>query len=220
VLISAVVSVFAPLASATAQTPAAVVEEVKGKVAGVEFMDYVERGKVIKLGPKDVIVLGYMKSCWRETITGGTVVVGDEESMVHLGKLERARVECDASHLQLTSREAGQSAATVFRTMSPAQQAASPPRITLHGLSPLIEVGGRGTLVIERLDAQGERHELTVGPKSLVRGKFYDLAKARKTLTPGATYVATFGTRKRVFRIDPQARPGSTAIIGRLLRMG
>jgi hypothetical protein len=44
VLISAVVSVFAPLASATAQTPAAVVEEVKGKVAGVEFMDYVERG--------------------------------------------------------------------------------------------------------------------------------------------------------------------------------
>ena len=37
---------------------------------------------MIKLGPRDTIVLGYLKSCWRETITGGTVTVGAEQSEV------------------------------------------------------------------------------------------------------------------------------------------
>jgi hypothetical protein len=55
---------------AAAQAPVAVVEDVQGKVTGVEFMDYVAPGKVIKLGPAGMVVLGYMKSCWRETITG------------------------------------------------------------------------------------------------------------------------------------------------------
>jgi hypothetical protein len=220
VLVAAAAGACGVVGSAAAQVPAAVVEEVKGKVMGVEFMDYVEAGKVIKLGPKDSIVLGYMKSCWRETITGGTVIVGAEQSMVHLGKIERSKVDCDASNMQLTSREAGQGAATVFRSMSRAEQAAAPPQITLYGLSPVVEVKERGTLTIERVDQPGERHELAVGGKTLVRGKFYDLAKARKALAPGGTYVATFGTAKVLFKIDPQAKPGPTPIIGRLLRIG
>src|ERR1700675_1787990 len=84
---------------AAAQTPVAVVEDVQGKVTGVEFMDYVAPGKVIKLGPGGTVVLGYMKSCWRETITGiGTVIVGAEESMVHLGDVKAGKVRCDSSH--------------------------------------------------------------------------------------------------------------------------
>lgn len=83
------------MASALAQASVAVVEEVKGKPSGVEFMDYVAPGKVIKLSPKDSIVLGYMTSCWRETITGGTVLVGAEQSMVHEGEIERVKVDCD-----------------------------------------------------------------------------------------------------------------------------
>ena len=43
--------------SAAAQVPVAIVEDVQGKVVGVEFMDYVAPGKVIKLGPK-------ARSCW------------------------------------------------------------------------------------------------------------------------------------------------------------
>lgn len=35
----------------------ALVEEVKGKVTGVELMDYVAPGTVIKLGPKDSIYI-------------------------------------------------------------------------------------------------------------------------------------------------------------------
>ena len=212
-LAAAVAGTFGFVSPASAQVPVAVVEDIKGKPAGVEFMDYVAAGKVIKLGPKDTIVLGYMKSCWRETITGGIVIVGAEESMIHLGKIERSKVNCDAGRMQLTKQEASQSAATVIRSVKPITQ------VTIYGLSPIIEIKGSGTLVIERLDKEGERHALKVGDKSLVRGKFYDLAKARKALTPGGLYRARFGTMETVFKVDPQAKPGSTPIIGRLLRL-
>ncbi len=202
-----------------AKAPAAVVEDVKGKVAGIEFMDYVSPGQVIKLGPKDQIVLGYMKSCWRETITGGTVVVGQEQSLVHDSTIERTRADCDPSGMQLGERQADQSAATVFRSMSPAQQAALPPKITLYGQSPVIQAKSGGTLVIQRTDQQGERREIALTAKSMLRGKFYDFAKTNTTLTPGATYMATLGAAHVVFRIDPQAKPGATPIVGRLLRV-
>src|SRR4051812_34484614 len=86
---------------AFAQTPVAVVEDVSGKSAGVEFMDYVPAGKVIRLAPSDALVLSYMKSCWREEIHGGTVTVGPEQSDVKDGKVRRMKVECDGGKMQL-----------------------------------------------------------------------------------------------------------------------
>lgn len=220
-LIGAVVGVLGLATSAAAQVPVAIVEDVQGKVVGVEFMDYVAPGKVIKLGPKASVVLGYIKSCWRETITGGTVVVGAEQSMVHLSDIQRAKVACDANAVQLSAREASQSAATTFRAIAPGQHEASPPppQLTLYGLSPVVEVKGGGTLVIERIDMQGERYTLPLKSESLQRGKFYDLAKARKSLTAGGTYTASLGSRRTTFRIDPGATAGSTPIVGRLLRL-
>lgn len=220
-LISAVVGVLGLATSAAAQVPVAIVEDVQGKVDGVEFMDYVAPGKVIKLGPKASVVLGYMKSCWRETITGGTVVVGAEQSMVHLGDIQRVKVDCDVNAVQLSDREASQSAATTFRTLTPGQRAAiaPPPQLTLYGLSPVVEVKGGGTLVIERIDVQGERYTVPIKSESLLRGKFYDFAKAKKSLTAGGTYTASLGSRRTTFKIDPNATAGSTPIIGRLLRL-
>jgi hypothetical protein len=220
-LIGAVVGVFCLTATAAAQGPVAIVEDVQGKVDGVEFMDYVAQGKVIKLGPKATVVLSYIKSCWRETITGGTVIVGAEESMVHLGDVQRVKVDCDGSGIQLSDREANQSAATTFRNLKPDQRptASPPPQLTLYGLSPLVEVKGGGTLVIERIDAQGERYTVQLKTNALVRGKFYDFAKAKQSLTPGGTYTASLGSRKTTFKIDPRATSGSTPIIGRLVRL-
>jgi hypothetical protein len=60
--------------SAAAQNPAALVEDVTAKNAGVDFMDYVSAGKKIKLAAGEVLVLGYLNSCIRETITGGGAV--------------------------------------------------------------------------------------------------------------------------------------------------
>ena len=132
---------------ASAQAPVAVVEDVQGKVTGAEFMDYVAPGKVIKLGPAGMVVLSYMKSCWRETITGiGTVIVGEEQSMVHLGEVKAGKVKCDPSYSQLIDRNVGESAATVVRSIDTA--VSTSPQLTLYGLSPVVEIRGRGKLVL------------------------------------------------------------------------
>jgi hypothetical protein len=204
--------------SSFAQAPVAVVEDVRGQPAGVEFMDYVAAGKVIKLGPKDVIVLGYLKSCWRETITGGTVTVGEAQSSVQRGKIERTQVECDAARGKLGTREGTQSAATVFRSIRRDGPSALPPT-TVYGQSPMLEVGAaRGSLVIERLDEAAPRIELSVAGDALLRARFFDLSRAAVVLVPGGSYVASLGERKVEFKVAPQAAPGAAPLAGRLLR--
>jgi len=212
-----VVGVMGFAGSATAQAPVAVVEEVQGNVTGAEFMDYVAQGKVIKLGQGGSVVLGYMKSCRRETIAGtGTVIVGQDESMVHLAEVNGTKTECDSAQAHATARETSGVAATVVRSL--AKDASASPQLTLYGTAPLVEAKGRGTLVFERLDQKGERQQFDLTGNQL-KGRFYDLAGTSKSLTPGGTYAATFASRRIVFRVDPQAKPGPTPIVGRLLRM-
>ncbi len=216
-----VVGVMGFAGSATAQAPVAVVEEVQGNVTGAEFMDYVVPGKVIKLGQGASVVVGYMKSCRRETINGvGTVIVGEDESKVHLAEVEATRTNCDPAQAHATTRATSDVAASVVRSMGKNAGGAQPagPQLTLYGTSPLVEAKGRGTLVFERLDQKGERQQFDLTGNQL-RGRFYDLAGTSKSLTPGATYAATFASRRIVFRVDPQAKPGPTPIVGRLLRL-
>jgi hypothetical protein len=203
---------------AAAQAPVAVVEDVQGPVTGAEFMDYVVPGKVIKLGPAGTIVLGYMKSCRRETITGvGTVIVGKEESMVHLGEVKAGTADCDAGRSRMISRETGESAATVVRSVG--QKAPASPRFTLYGLSPVFETTGRGRLLVERLDVKGERYDVDLATAPKVQGRFYDFARTGTALQPGGIYAASLGPRKAVFQVDPQAGAGAKPIIGRLVRI-
>ena len=208
------------VSQAQAQAPVAVVEDVSGKTAGVEFMDYVSAGQVIRLGPGDKLVLGYMKSCWQETITGGTVTVGAQQSEVKGGSVKRAKVECDGGKMQLTAQQANKSGAVVFRAApKPAHPGALPEaQLTLFGLSPVVDIKGGGHLVIERLDQQAERIEVTVGGQQLFRGAFFDFAKQDKALVAGGLYRASVGSSQIVFKVDPYARPGQAPIIGRLLR--
>jgi hypothetical protein len=212
--------VLVPAAQAAAQAQVAVVEDVSSKTAGVEFMDYVAVGRQIKLEPHDTLVLAYMQSCWRETITGGQVTIGAELSDVRAGQVERHKVDCDAGRLMLTSALASQSAGLVVRTLRPQAQGAPPAaQITLYGLSPIIEMKGGGKLVIERVDQPGERYEYTVGGQQLLKGAFYDLARVGQALAPGGTYRASVDSRQIVFKVDPGAKPGASPVVGRLLRL-
>jgi hypothetical protein len=207
-------------AAAQLSAPAAIVEEVKGDVPGVEYMDYVLPGKVIKLGASGTIVLNYLQSCLRETITGGVVVVGSEQSKVSLADIQSAKVDCVAPKAQLSEAEASQSAATAFRSIAQtASNGGSAPKVvSLYGLSPVFDVGGDGKLVVERTDATGDRWEVALDKKSLIKGRFYDMARAGTTLTPGASYAASFGAHRIAFRVDPSARAGDIPLSSRLLR--
>ena len=219
VVLAAMIGLIALAGAARAETPVAVVEDVYGKVTGVEFMDYVVPGQVIKLGPGGMIVLGYMKSCWRETISGvGTVIVGTEQSAVHLADFKAGKVPCDTAQMEKLPKEVGESAATVVRSLKESAPAGPPP-LLLHGTSPIVATSDRGKLVVERIDVKGERYEVDLAHAALAHGKFYDFAKANTALTPGGVYAATLKSKRQVFQIDPEATAGKGPVIGRLVSL-
>ena len=201
--------------AASAPPQVALVEDVTGKPAGVELMDYVEVGKVIELGADDRIVLGYMSSCMRETITGGTVTVGKDESEVRSGKVTRIKVRCDPGKLLLSTRQ-GQAAGMAFRS---AESAALSVSVTLYGSSPLVELKAPATLRIERVDRPGERQVVDVNDEQILNGRFYDFATRGKHLAAGGVYRMSSGQEAIVFKIDSHAKPGNTPVLGRLLRL-
>jgi hypothetical protein len=203
-------------AQAQSQAPVAVVEDVQGKVTGAEFMDYVVPGQVIKLGAGGMIVLGYMKSCWHETISGiGTVIVGTEQSAVHLAGFKADKVPCDPDQSAKIGKEVGESAATVVRSLKE-EKLAAPPPLMLHGTEPMVMTHERGKMVVERVDVKGERYEVDVTP---TRGKFFDFAKTKIALKPGGSYSLTLNSKYTVFVVDPNASPGASPVIGRLVSL-
>ncbi len=195
--------------------PSAIVEDLAAPDTGLEPMDYVEDGRVIRLGPSGTITLGYLRSCWRETISGGTVTVGARRSTIKGGAVRRELVECDGGAIELSTAEAGKSGVMVFRGQPSGQRTRLPePQLTLYGASPVITLAEPGgNVVIERLDAADK--EITV----TVAGRFVDLARGEHELAPGGLYRGRVGGRSVIFRIDPFARPGPGPIVGRLLRL-
>ncbi|MGY4368139.1 hypothetical protein ACVW1A_004204 [Bradyrhizobium sp. LB1.3] len=218
-LIGAFVGAFCLAAPALAETPAAIVEDVQGKVDGIAFMDYVAPGKIIKLGPKASITLSYLKSCQRETISEGVVLVGAEQSTVQLGEVKREKVPCDTNAAKLSEREANQSAATTFRTMRTDAKGAPAKLPTLYGVAPLVQAKSGSTLVIERTDGKEPTISIPLRNDNMIGGKFYDFAKAGKSLTPGGSYLAILGAKRYAFQVDAGATSSSTPIVGRLLRL-
>jgi len=216
--LGAVLAVATPVAAHVPAplVPMALVEDVKSATADIEFMDYVGNGQVIKLGPHDLLVLSYLKSCAHETITGGTVTVGSERSEVQDGKIVRAKVPCDGGQMRLSAAEASKSAATTFRV----QSAHIEP--TLFARAPLIQLPKRlasedRTLLIERTDRPGERHELKIDDAIAAAG-FYDLAKINVTLARGGIYDVTIGSHMMKFAIDAKAKSGPAPVVSRLVR--
>src|SRR5262245_17782684 len=203
---------------AHAQDPAALVEDVNSKTAGVDFMDYVAAGKVIRLQAGDQLVLGYLRSCWRETITGGTVTIGPEQSEVAGGTVRRQKMQCDGGRLRLTQQQAAQSGAMAFRGPAATQRPADQPQLTLYGVAPLVDLAGGGRVSFERIDQPGQRVDVDLGPSLRVRGNIYDLAKGGPSLQPGGIYRARAGEKQVVLRVDANAAPGASPSVGRLLR--
>ena len=205
---------------ARAQSPVALVEEITGKPAGIEFMDYVAPGRIIALGPRDSVVLGYIRSCWRETIHGGTVTVGRDQSEVSGGRVERVKIACDGGRMELAAEQAKQSATSVFRDPGNRLKRSTLPRpqFVLHGRSPVVEIRGGGALLLERLDAAGESQTIELPPAKLLHGAFADLADAGVSLMPGGLYRARVGGQQIVFQVDRAAPAGKAPLAGRLLR--
>lgn len=196
------------------QKATAVIEDLSVPVAGIEVFDFVEPGRVIKLPAGARLVLGYMNTCLRETIIGGTVTIGTEASTVSGGKRQAEQLKC-ATNLALGSSQAGKSGAMVFRRgpgtgRTPAN--VPEPSVTLLYTAPVFAVEQPGELTIERLD----QPETVLVYKA--NAKLFDLAKAGQPLYAGGIYRAALNGKTTVFRIDPGAAAGGGPLLLRLVR--
>lgn len=196
-------------ANASAQAPAvAILEEIAGAAGKHEAFDELKAGERLDLGTGGRAIIGYLGSCTRETIEGGTVMIGTGQSEIEGGKVQRETIPCEATQLVLTDQEAGQSATVVFR---------GPPwekwvRQVVPSPSPVVLAAGK-TLTIKRLDEDEKAQTV-----SLTSGHA-DLATENITLTPGGYYELTAGKKQMVIQIDPAAQSGPMPVASRLVRL-
>jgi hypothetical protein len=194
-----------------AAEPTAIIEDVAAPSTGIAFMDYLFPGRVINLKRGETVTLGYLQSCLRESIAGGHIVVGREQSKVKNGTVKRERVECDGGAMKLSPKQSGKSLVLVLR--APSRSSAMPkPSIEVFGRSPIIKlVTGNGKISIERLD----RHENVI--KLTATKGYIDLVATGRSLKPGGLYRARSGGRTVVFKVNRLARSGAEPVIARLI---
>ena len=171
----------------------------------------VEAGRVITLGSGGRLVLGYLRSCWRETIAGGEVTVGVEQSVIKRGRVFRELVECDGGSLILSDALSGKSGAMAYRA-PPGDDSTAPPQVILFSLTPAFRYSGAvAEVTIQRLDS-------TTPPIAVaVQGGAADMAKTALRLAPGGHYRASAGETKVTFAVDPLAEaeggPGASSFL-------
>ena len=111
-LLMMLVSVYA--VSISFAKDAAIVEDASGSLT-VGLFDVLKEGDEVDLGELGTLTLGYFSSCISETITGGRVIIGSEQSEVFNGDVARTTVECDGGNVMLSESQQAQSGADVFR---------------------------------------------------------------------------------------------------------
>jgi len=186
----------------------AIVEDLSDGIGDIGLFDYLSPGAVIDLAAGEWIKLCYLQSCIQETVTGGTVSIGEEKSAVTGGTVERQTVECDGGNLQLTSDQSDRAGVAVMRK-SPG---GSEVELTVHGLSPLFRFTGETQeFELERLDRPQETLLLETEEDGI------DLAELGIALKKGGLYRARAGMREITFRVDKFARPGEVPVLSRLI---
>ena len=200
----------------TAERPVALVESISIRVNGVEAMDYLSAGKVVELGTAGVLVVDYLASCVRETITGGTATIGTTQSAVDKGKVTRRRVTCDGAELQLTAAQSDQGGVAVYRSAlgGTGPDGLPQPDLTIRSRVPFIATRLNGTIRIERLDQQEPALEFPISGNGRIG---VDLGRSQVQLTPGGLYRASLGQRSLVFRVAPDATTAETTLVARLV---
>ena len=189
----------------------AIVEESEGDTGDVHMFDMLEAGQVIEIGSGGRLVLGYLRSCWRETIAGGDVTIGTEQSTVKFGRIFRELVECDGGSLQLSAALSDKSGAMVYRA-PPGEDASAPPQVILFSLTPAFRMSNDAAQVnVERLDKAAPPLTLKVKHGSA------DMAGAGQRLEPGGYYAASAGEARVTFAIDPLAQDAGGSLIGRIV---
>lgn len=209
-----VVVTMAASPSALGQDLSAIVESVDPPRGDVRALDLLAAGTVIELRAGESLVLGYLLTCTRETITGGKVTVGSSESKVEGGQVERGKISCDGT--VDAGSAAGSNEAAVVAIRSLGAEAAAGLRV-VPSTQPVFvlsdgELPGDPTLTIQRLD----REESPI--RVSLFGRALDLKITGMKLTPGGVYSAISGDRKVAFKIAENAGLAPVVTLQRTVR--
>ncbi len=190
--------------------PAAIIEDISAQRNDYQAMDFLDPGATIKLQPGETLLLGYLGSCIREAIRGGSVTIGTAQSTVHDGEVSRESLACEGRTELKRDGKKRDAGAVVFRVKKDASKVK--PKYVVHGLSPIVHLTTEADeIIIFRLDGKGEVFKV---PAS---NGFADLAKAGIKLKRNVSYRLEAGDRATTFRISIKAA-GRAALISRLLR--
>lgn len=187
--------------------PAAMVEDIKNAPsAGVEFTDYVFPGQTIQLGQRGELKLSYLASCRSETIRGGTVTVGEQQSTVSGGRVEGTQRPCDtkkfAANVQTAEAGAGVKRLTPFESKAWSE-------VALKSSRPIFRWDGKGNATVRVLNESKQAIWSGSTAKS-----FIEYPSSAPRLEPGMPYVvevagigAPFYAR---FSVDPDLEIADT----------
>ncbi|HJR20977.1 MAG TPA: hypothetical protein VJ822_05115 [Dongiaceae bacterium] len=196
-------------AGAAAQA-VAILEEIAGASGKHEAFDELKAGERLDLGANGRAVIGYLGSCARETIDGGTVTIGKNQSQIEGGKVARETIPCEATQLVLSEAEAGKSATVSMRPMPWDREL----RQIVPSLSPLIWVEAKGQLAIKRLDTEEQQTQSL----PIEDGKV-DLTVHKIELVPNGYYELKAGEKRMVIKIHSNAQAGAMPAMSRLVRL-
>lgn len=182
----------------------AIVEKTAGPPAPVETLDILSQGEEFQLAPGSIVTISYFVSCIRETISGGKVVVGREQSDVVDGQVKREGTECTPDVLKLSEEQLRDSAAFVFR-----QPPDKLPPLLLLTTKPVLVLFGADKATIESDGAPSIHLQLKDG--------IVDLSRIGIELVRGTEYRVTVGEDTRRFLVAETASRDETSIVARLV---
>ncbi len=200
------------LSFAVRAEPVAIVEDISAERDDLQPMDFLDAGAIFKLGADEKLVLGYLASCVREIIVGGTVTVKEDRSDVDGGQVRREMLACEGGTSVAGGGKKRAAGAVVFRKKSKKRTKGAKPKHQVFGLSPLIRLTAPvPEIQLTRLDGKGESQRIAV------ENGVADLAKEGIELEREVSYRLMAGERSTTFRVSPLAER-EAALLSRLLR--
>ncbi len=191
--------------------PAAIVEDVSYATNDLLAFDYLFAGREIQVPEGQTLVIGYLSSCVRETVTGGVIRIGAEQSEGDAA-ITREEMAC-AGAATVAGADASATALTaIFRGGDRAPAKGDRP---VNSTMPIFLVPHNAAkLSISRLDADAP--EITV---SATDGVVDMGSLSAPPLSPGGVYFASAGAAFVEFAVAEDAKATKGPATPRLVRL-
>lgn len=186
------------------------VEAISTQRDDVVEMDYLSPGQTISLAGDETLVVGYFLSCTQETITGGTVTIGEYESAVEGGSIETRFVSCDDQVVQFSLNQQQAAGTTVLRPGEPCNTLV--PDIVVYDVSPLVRPAIPSAPIDYSPACEASSSDWPSVPST---GKAIDFRGLGIELEPGMTYLLRQGEHNIVLLVSKLAERNAPSLIAR-----